>query len=235
MDYLGKAPRGERAQPGIYAKVYYCRQKGIGDANKHVHRVEALRSRPRPFSQDQEATVHHAVPGVGKWERMDHKAFSNAPRRAVLAPLVHESDFGGWISLGATMSCKRRQASCGLGRSILQDIDGHSSYRKHSCRSAQQGVLQRLEWMGIFICWFPHAKPVDPWTHLMYIVDIAYLLFPFSLVYVGLPTLFALTWSGPHPILHRCARLNWGGNSVGTAFDVIAAGQPRFPGIFRIA
>ena len=61
------------------------------------------------FSQDQEATVHHAVPGVGKWERRDRNIFSSALRRTVLASLVHEPDFGGWISLGAR--CERRQLS----------------------------------------------------------------------------------------------------------------------------
>ena len=125
VDYPGKAPRGERAQPVTDVKVYYCRMMVINDANKKYCRVAALHSRPRPFSQDQEAAVHHAVPGVGKWERRDRKAFSNAPRRTVLAPLVHEPDVGGWISLGAR--CKRRQASCGLGRSTLQVIDSHSS------------------------------------------------------------------------------------------------------------
>ena len=110
VDYPGKAPRGEGAQPAIDVNVYYCRRYAIDDANKYVYRIAAPLSRPRPFCQDQEATVHHAVPGVGKWERRDRKAFSNATRRTVL---VHESDFGGLISLGALY--KRRRASCSIG------------------------------------------------------------------------------------------------------------------------
>ena len=44
-DYLGKAPRGDRAQPGINVKVYYSRRRMADDANKQMHRVSELHSR----------------------------------------------------------------------------------------------------------------------------------------------------------------------------------------------
>jgi hypothetical protein len=34
VDCLGKVPRGEKAQPGINAKVYYSRRRMVDDANK---------------------------------------------------------------------------------------------------------------------------------------------------------------------------------------------------------
>ena len=49
VDYMGKSPRGERAQPGIYVKIYYSRRSGIDDANKHVHQAAELHSRTRPY------------------------------------------------------------------------------------------------------------------------------------------------------------------------------------------
>jgi hypothetical protein len=53
------------------------------------------------FVEIRRSAVYHAVSGGARWERRDRKASSNAPRRTVLAPLVHEPDFGGRISLGA--------------------------------------------------------------------------------------------------------------------------------------
>ena len=47
--YLGEAPCAESAQPGIYGKVHYSRQRDIDDANRHVYWVAELHSRTRPF------------------------------------------------------------------------------------------------------------------------------------------------------------------------------------------
>ena len=49
VDCPGKAPRGESAQPVINVNVYYCRRYDIDYANKHVYRIAAPLSRPRPF------------------------------------------------------------------------------------------------------------------------------------------------------------------------------------------
>ena len=37
-----------------------------------------LYSRDLPFEQTKEPAVHHAVPGVGRWERRDRRALSGA-------------------------------------------------------------------------------------------------------------------------------------------------------------
>ena len=103
VDYPGKAPRGESAQPriNVMINVYYSRRYVIDVANKYVYRIAAPLTRPRPFVEIRRSAVHHAVSGGAMWERRDRKASSNAPRWTVLAPLVHEPDFGGRISLGA--------------------------------------------------------------------------------------------------------------------------------------
>ena len=49
VDYPGKAPRGESAQPGINPNVYYCRRCAIVDATKHAYRIAAPLTRPRPM------------------------------------------------------------------------------------------------------------------------------------------------------------------------------------------
>ena len=69
VDYPGKAPRGESAQPRIDVTVYYSRRYVIDDANKHVYRIREPPSRPRPFCRYREATVDHAVSGGARWER----------------------------------------------------------------------------------------------------------------------------------------------------------------------
>ena len=80
-------------------------------------------------------------------------------RRTILAPLVHEPDFGGLISLGAR--CKRRRAlAAAYGRSIM--ILVATARGGYSFCSEQPSALQRRGRKGVSICWFPHAKPADP-------------------------------------------------------------------------
>ena len=95
VDYPGKAPRGESAQPRIDVTVYYSRRYVIDDANKHVYRIREPPSRPRPFCRYREATVDHAVSGGAMWERR--------PRFYTVVRLERAETQPGfsWLSLGS--------------------------------------------------------------------------------------------------------------------------------------
>ena len=95
VDYPGKAPRGESAQPRIDVTVYYSRRYVIDDANKYVCRITEPPSRPRPFCRYREATVDHAVSGGARWERR--------PRFYTVVRLERAETQPGfsWLSLGS--------------------------------------------------------------------------------------------------------------------------------------
>ena len=217
VNCLGKAPRGARAQPGIYVKVYYSQQRGIDDANKHVHRVERAAftnsavfrktKKPRWTTLPQEEQR-----GIGKTVSFRPWSPSDALRRGLELYTMVRLECTSWISVerdpwGLYTSGIELAAAYGrdIKRIFMAAARGRHSYIYEQPRAHTR--RRQSSWGCMGVCVSPSTRMYIEFT----LYDACSPILTSLAVDVGLPTLFALYWSGSHLIPHSgscCVQLN---------------------------